>query len=450
MKRTKCLIGYVLWGVSLLGGYAFAAEIDDEVKNMITEPTETTAGQTLFESVCASCHNKDLSGATGFNLKDGEWIHGSEPSDIVNNIKQGFVQAGMPGFGAVYNDQQIKQITAYILSKREGWQNLTYELYQLDPNGTFDFEQLKGKKPIKTGVLSKNVADYQIPEIKDYAIIFKGDFYAPKNSKSYLSTQNPPYVYLDVSINSKPYERLKQRVALLKGKQTLEIRMMTLSRLILKKHKNAPRTNVSLMVTGDKDRKYFGVSTRGVNNMNANQLNISADKIPVVQRKRVLDLPPFSIVVGLPEKINYAFNPKDCSISGAWTGELLNIGPNVKNRGSDNSLILGQWVFHAPDSIAPEASTCRFDEYSRLGNPRFFFTLDTVKYSVEASVINSNSFNLVYQVIENPNNVASISFALPKKASQQISSAQARRVNDKLYFNLEENQRFSIKINGKG
>jgi cytochrome c553 len=423
-----------------------ASMLDRQVLDMTSQAKHTAAGQTLYETVCASCHNKDLSGATGFNLKDGEWIHGSQPSDIIKNIKNGFAKAGMPGFASMYSEQQIKQIAAYILSKREGWDNLTYELYQLDKDADFSFNAIQGKTPIKTGSLVSNLADYEIPELSNYALIFKGDFYTPKEKNAKLSSNNPGYILLDASIDGAAPQVIKKKsLPLKKGKQSLVVRMMTLNKRVFVKHKKSPRTNVSLMITGKNERKLFPASTRAVSAMTANKLEINAKSEPVVQRKKVLDLPPFSIVVGLPEKINYAFNPKNCAISGAWTGDLLNIGPNVKNRGNDHSLILGKWLFHSPQSIAPVINqNCRFDEYTRLGNPKFYFTLDKVKYSVEAFANDSQSFDLLYKVVANPNQIKSLTLTLPQKT--KVSSKDGLQSSNTLTFDLTEKQHFRITV----
>lgn len=422
---------------------------DLDIVKLVSNHDALIAGKTLFDEACAACHNKDLSGSTGFNLKDGEWVHGKNPKDIANNIQRGFSAAGMPAFKGIYSDHQIAEITAYILSKREGWDNLEYELYQLDPDADFSFDAISGKVPIKSGKLEKNIADYEIPEIKNYALIFKGDFYAPDDVNGNIVADFPPrYINMDISINNSRPKKFK-KTALRKGKQKLVIRMITLERLIKKNQRKNPKTNIGLQVKGRGGRTLFAASTRGMEMMTASVLNVDAENSPLVLRKRVLDLPPFSIVVGLPEKFNYAFDAKTCSISGAWSGNLLDIGPNVTNRGNDGSLITGQWIFHSPDEITPMSTTqgCRFKRYSRLANPEFYYSIDHVEYTLSAKSFSGSQLEIKYNVIANPKKIKTISFQLPANSKKYISADRGSIKNGLLHVNIENNPEFNIILN---
>lgn len=447
MKKNNGFIGsyllFLLWFPSLV----VVAAIDDDVNNMLLNTADLNAGQQVFETACAACHNKNLSGATGFNLKDGEWIHGDKPSDIVKNIQQGFAKGGMPGFAAIYSEQQIKQVSAYILSKREGWDQLIYKIYALDSDTKkLSLSLLDGKTPLKAGKIANNMADFLLPEIRDYALIFEGDFYQPHALAEKIETSFPPSILVAVELNGQPLQNFKNRIPVHQGKHKLKITLMSTYNLLRNKDRGKGKTNLSLLVTGKGKRKFFGASTRGLAAMNANQLNVKVDKQPLVQRKRVLDLAPFSIAVGLTEKMNYAFNPKDCSISGVWSGELLNIGPNVKHRGSDNSLILGDWIFHAPDGITPEANHCRFNKYNRLGNPSFYFTLDDVEFKLNGQVNTNKELELHYQVLSNPHNSKQLRLSLPANKKAKITSQQANVTEQSLTFDLEKHSRFSVQI----
>ena len=47
-------------------------------------------GKALYDSICFSCHGKNLEGGIGFNLKDQIWVHGNTPAQINATIKKGF------------------------------------------------------------------------------------------------------------------------------------------------------------------------------------------------------------------------------------------------------------------------------------------------------------------------------------------------------------------------
>ncbi|MDU0353407.1 cytochrome c [Paraglaciecola aquimarina] len=428
-----------------------ANSVDQEVDIMLTQDADISAGKSLFLSVCAACHNKDLSGATGFNLKDGEWIHGSKPSDIINNINNGFAKAGMPGFKETFSQQQIKQVTAYILSKREGWDNLTYKIYQLDSNlDKLHTSILDDLQPIKVGKAAKNMADFTLPEIKDYALVFEGDFYQPYPQPSKIETSFPPTIFVETELDGEVESNFRGKLNLKHGKQRLKITLMTTDKLLRDKDRGKGKANLSLLVTSKGKRKLFGASTRGVVAMNGNQLNVKVDEQPIIQRKRILDLPPFSIAVGLKEKMNYAFNAKDCSISGVWSGDLLNIGPNVKNRGSDNSLILGSWLFYAPEAITPMVSRCRYVKYNKQGNPSFYFTADGVDYKLEGTAVGSQTLQLKYTVLANPPKNKTLTLSVPPADKININASSGKITGSKLIIDLSRSPQFTLDINAVG
>ena len=83
--RLMIILGATLISQLVLASSATTAHNDAAFQANID------AGEQIFSQVCAACHGKDLSGGAGFNLKDGEWIHGDSPEDILNSIKQHYL-----------------------------------------------------------------------------------------------------------------------------------------------------------------------------------------------------------------------------------------------------------------------------------------------------------------------------------------------------------------------
>lgn len=419
---------------------AFSNAIDNEILSLKENKQQLAKGQALFETVCAACHAKDLSGGAGFNLKDGEWIHGNTPSAILKNIGNGFSKAGMPAFKQIYNQEQLKKVTAYILSKREGWDNLTYKIYALEKNHKKNFSVLKGNPPIKSGRLEKNLADFELPEIKDYVIEFEGDFYAPEDYDTVFTGE---FWKLDAEIAiDGDYKTFTRSTALKRGKQKLVFRFMSDP----KKNNN----NLALFVIDNKKRKLFPISIKGDMLLKDAKVNITATTSALVQRKKVLDLPTYSISVGLTQKMNYAFNTRTCSVVGVWQGDLLNIGPNIQGRGKDGSQVLGKWGFHAPEQIMPSGSQCIFNKYNRQGDPSFYYTLDNVDFKLQGKVTKANTLSLEYTVLNNTKGQSNISFLLPKPSGSTISAPQGKVTNNKLLVDITKNKTFSIDVVTKG
>jgi cytochrome c oxidase cbb3-type subunit I/II len=92
-----------------------AREREDIV--LIDETEENLSeGKTIFNSVCSVCHGENGEGVATFpNLIDDEWIHGNTPTDIFYVIKEGKPLKGMIPYGNQYTDEQINQITLYVL-----------------------------------------------------------------------------------------------------------------------------------------------------------------------------------------------------------------------------------------------------------------------------------------------------------------------------------------------
>lgn len=418
--------------------------LDEQIIEMSQQPKHLKTGQALFDTVCAACHKKDLSGAMGFNLKDGEWVHGSKPSQILNNIKTGFAEAGMPAFGSMYSTLQLKQIAAYVLSKREGWDNLTYKIYQLPASKTRDFSQIEGETPVKSGQAFNNLADLTMPESKEFAAVYEGDFYNFKEFDTLLFAP-APQMLVDVYIDGKKVEPASgwQRYWPLKrGKQHLKIKIMT-PPLPFPKWTN---TNLSLMVTNaDKTIKYFPLTTRAHQALSGTNFEVKATDKTLVQRKVVVDLPVYSIAVGLPQKLNYGFNTKSCAIVGLWQGELLNIGPNIKGRGQDASVPLGDWLFSYPQQLKPE-SECEYIKYSRLGHTKLEFMLDKVRLSLTAVAQSNQEINFEYQVLANPEQVKTLSFKLPDSEKINFTISAGKIDNGSLTLDIKKNRQFNVSV----
>ena len=421
--------------VMLFTSSAYTSELDDKIIAMSQNPIVTSQGKALYEEVCASCHSKDLSGASGFNLKDGEWIHGHKPSTILSNVKKGFSKAGMPSFSAVYTEPQLQAIVAYVLSKREGFDGLTYKIYQMANSND---KVISDKKLIKEGELTSNFADFQLPEIKDYVLEFEGDFYTLKDEDTqiWIEWGMPIDVTFEIKetlINGKKIERLGEgdnpTWKLERGKQHLKVTYYS--------GKNElNRRNWPLMVTNDDTTiKLFPFSTRARQIMSKKKVHVIATSKTVVQRKKTTKIPAYSISVGLPAKVNYAFNTRLCAVVGLWQGDLLNVGPNVGGRGQDGSVPLGDWVFHAPNSIKHSDSgkgQCKYKGYKLENNePVFRYQLDGAEYKLSASANNDREIQFHYQV--NQLTAPTVAFTVPKidKLTWHASSGKVKneRVN---------------------
>ncbi|MGJ8694052.1 MAG: c-type cytochrome [Thalassotalea sp.] len=440
---------FYFFSLLLLALPVTANNLDIQLLALSNNAEVTQKGKTLFDSYCSGCHKKDLSGAAGFNLKDGEWIHGSQPSKIIQNLQNGF--ANMPGFGAALKQDQQHAIVAYILSKREGFENLTYELYQLD---NIDDVTIEAKDKVKSGAIKDNFLDFELPEIPHYALVFEGDFHAPKDKKSYLFANGVKEFNLDVLIDGESAPPAgtvwMQRWLLKPGKQHVKFTFISAKSGV--KWKGAQ--NIALYVVNDDNTiKLFPVSTRARKESKNTSYDVKASGQFVVQQKKIVKLPPYSIAVGAPEKINYAFNTRSCAINGLWSGDLLNVGPNIGGRGKDGSIPLGDWLYHFPAQLIPTLSkdqTCQFIKYRLESSPEFHFSVNKLSLSMIADTSIANKIKFIYRVVDNPDKLASISFSLPESDKLIISSSVGDINKNKLTVDVSTQSEFVVEMSWQG
>lgn len=122
------------WGMGKDPGYALEEQMkentliaqknsgtvtDELLWTMSREANVVSSGRATFLATCASCHQADLSGAIGPNLKDAVWVHGGGPLEIAKVIESGVLEKGMPNWGPVLGKTKITEVTAFILSHHE-------------------------------------------------------------------------------------------------------------------------------------------------------------------------------------------------------------------------------------------------------------------------------------------------------------------------------------------
>lgn len=350
-------------------------------------------GNKLYVQACAACHGKDLEGATGFNLKDGEWVHGSTRADIQNNIKNGFLSKGMPAFGAMYDDAQISDIAQFVLSKREGFEDVTYRLYQM---GNAEERNISNGELIKEGELANNLLDFELPEVEQYAIEFKGTLHVPDENEVMVFADGSKRLSLSMFIDGNEVERVADRWQphwpITRGTHNVTFRYYSAE---LSSHHH----NVALFVrdAGNNIKKY-PLSTLGKQIHDKIQLPIKVEGSTRILRKRILNLPSNSVFMGFPNHVNLAFNTKSCAFVGAWTGDFLNVGPNVIGRGKSPAIPLGDWVYHFPEVMQVNGGDCRFKNLTPSDQPKFEYLLGKMNVNVQVSAPASKKLVFDYRI----------------------------------------------------
>jgi cytochrome c oxidase cbb3-type subunit 3 len=92
-------------------------KLDPEILTAaLSDSAALAVGKTVFGEKCAACHMADGGGSIGPNLADNYFIHGNQPEQVLNVIREGVGDKGMPPWKALLNQDQVVGVTAYVLS----------------------------------------------------------------------------------------------------------------------------------------------------------------------------------------------------------------------------------------------------------------------------------------------------------------------------------------------
>lgn len=96
-----------------------APETEEDLQKLMGVSTVVAKGKNIFASKCAVCHGNELQGNIGPNLVDDYWIHGKgKMTDILDVVRKGVTDKGMPAWSAILTDDEIHSAVAYIGANR--------------------------------------------------------------------------------------------------------------------------------------------------------------------------------------------------------------------------------------------------------------------------------------------------------------------------------------------
>lgn len=98
------------------------ADVDMVYNEPLTDSRKLADAKIFFIENCATCHGDQAAGSRGGNftagpnLVDNYWMHGGNINDIYKTIKHGQGNGRMPEWKNKFSNDQIYQITSYIIS----------------------------------------------------------------------------------------------------------------------------------------------------------------------------------------------------------------------------------------------------------------------------------------------------------------------------------------------
>ncbi|CAA6690577.1 MULTISPECIES: PQQ-dependent sugar dehydrogenase [unclassified Lentimonas] len=75
--------------------------------------------QELFNQHCASCHGENLEGGQASSLLVGDWQQINEQLTFMDYVRNGNLEMGMPPFGSLLSDAQVRSLEIYIQEMRQ-------------------------------------------------------------------------------------------------------------------------------------------------------------------------------------------------------------------------------------------------------------------------------------------------------------------------------------------
>ena len=91
--------------------------VDVNTVELLTDASDLSKGQTIFQTNCVACHMADGGGGIGPNLTDEFWILGGGIKNVFKTVSEGGRSGkGMINWNTVLKPGEIAQVSSYVLS----------------------------------------------------------------------------------------------------------------------------------------------------------------------------------------------------------------------------------------------------------------------------------------------------------------------------------------------
>ena len=92
----------------------------EEMMALMKDPSTIKSGEALYVERCLACHAAGGAGQIGPNLADAYWLHGDGSAGAIKEVLvKGVTDKGMPAWEAVFSEDEMYQVTAYVHALKE-------------------------------------------------------------------------------------------------------------------------------------------------------------------------------------------------------------------------------------------------------------------------------------------------------------------------------------------
>ena len=122
-KMLKISMTLIL--LNLLFAMTSCSKDSQDIIPVIEEPDSGNSGSEMiinkekavlnYRNHCGGCHGQNFA-----SFVERQWKYGNSLEAVQNSIKVGYKKNGMPAYGATFSEQEVKDLTNYILSEIKG------------------------------------------------------------------------------------------------------------------------------------------------------------------------------------------------------------------------------------------------------------------------------------------------------------------------------------------
>ncbi len=271
----------------------------------------------------------------------------------------------------------------HVGSHPPGLRDLSYAYYEGKWTQLPDFAALT---PVATGVLPDGIIDIGVARSEDhFGLVFSGIIQAPADGEYtfYLNSDDGSRILVDDTavvtydgIHPADGER-NGRIELAKGSHPIRVEFF--------EHANGQVLTAAWEGPSLKRMELAKETSRPA--FTDDRFQPEVTDTPLVIRAFLADGPPRAISVGLPGGTSYCFDPETGGVAFGWTGDFLDIGPDVGRTEGDRGggwcrvlgtrFSVGATAFPIRFGSPEKASDVAFGGYRRgSGPPEFHLTAD--------------------------------------------------------------------------
>ena len=110
---------------------------EEEIIDPGNETVDLTGTALNYRNHCGGCHGQNMG-----SFVERDWTYGNSFEEVAQSITNGYANNGMPAYGSTFSEQEIQELTDYILSEIDGKTKAMLEEENPDLSGLVSSDDL--------------------------------------------------------------------------------------------------------------------------------------------------------------------------------------------------------------------------------------------------------------------------------------------------------------------